>query len=285
MTLPPPSTCGAGPEAADAAAVAAAALAAALAAAGTARIAAVEVAGRRLWVKRPERFRNRRRGWRMRLQKGDPARSFAREVAAMRFLAERGLPVPDLLAAAEDHLVLGDAGASLKLLLADPAGSTAERVAACTAAGAALAAFHAAGFAHGRPMLKDMCWQDGRVTLIDLERFRPEPAPVSRMCTDVLVMVHSAVTQLGADAPEVAALIAGHAAAAPAAVPPAVRRRAARLRLLAPLLRLAAAASGGSREWTAALPTLRRLSTPLPPHRPPAATAPPPAVVPPLAQP
>jgi len=234
-------------------------IAAALAAAGEARMARVEVAGRRLWVKRPERFRTRRRAWRMRLQKGDPLRNFAREAAALRFLSERGLPVPELLEASAGRIVLADAGVSVKALLADPATPPAERRAACAAAGAALAAFHRAGLAHGRPMLKDMCWQDGRIRLIDFENFRPAPATPARMGRDVLVMVHSAVTQLGPDAAEVAALIEGYRARAPAAVPEAVRRQAARLRLLAPLLRLATRLSGGSREWAAALPTLRRL--------------------------
>lgn len=159
----------------------------------------------------------------MRLQKGDPLRAFAREAKALATLSGRDLPVPELVAADPDHIVTGDAGVALKPILADPALPRDIRCAACRAAGSVLGAFHGAGLANGRPMLKDMCWRDGQVTLIDFERFRPEACTPARMRMDAMVMVFSAITQLGQDADEAAALIAGYRSAAPSPVWEAAR--------------------------------------------------------------
>ena len=52
------------------------------------RVQRFETDGQIYWIKRPEVL-----SWRMRLQKGDPARAFAAEIATHRDYAARGLPV------------------------------------------------------------------------------------------------------------------------------------------------------------------------------------------------
>lgn len=97
------------------------------------RVQPVEVDGRRFWVKRCERTRLRHR-----LQKGNPARAFHRERAALHDLAGTALPVQALAAEGPDFLATADAGPSLQKLLRNPSVPEAERRSACFHAGVAL---------------------------------------------------------------------------------------------------------------------------------------------------
>jgi hypothetical protein len=215
--------------------------------------------GRRYWVKRVERLSRR---WR--LQKGDPERAFFRERAAMAALAGRGLPVAAPVAEGPDFVALPDFGTSLTAL-PGPKGSP-ERLAAFAGGGAALAVLHAAGIAHGRPSIRDICWSGDRATLIDLERCDPSRGGRGAMRDDLFLLVHSAVVALGAGAPETAALIAGYRRAAPDGPWRDAARRARRLALLAPVWWLAARLAETRRgDFAAILPALRLLAEPPPP--------------------
>lgn len=133
------------------------------------RMTRLDWQGRTVWLKRPEAPRSLR--WR--LQKGDPLRAFRREAEALRALAAAGVPVPEVLASGTDFLFLADAGPTLAALLADPSQPEAEIAAAVTCAARVLAGLHAGGRAHGRPYVRDLCWDGRRITLIDFERHRP----------------------------------------------------------------------------------------------------------------
>lgn len=223
---------------------------------GQRRIFAVTLAGQPFWVKRAERLSRR---WQ--LQKGDPVRAFAGERAALAWLAGRGLPVAALAADGADFIALPDCGTPLSALPGPPGAP--ERLRAFAAGGAALAALHAAGIAHGRPNIRDICWSGAAATLIDLERCDPGRNGPDRLRDDLLFLVHSAVTALGPQAPEVAALCAGYRRAAPPGPWRDAARRARRLARLAPLWRLLAARFETRRgDFAAVLPTLRLLQSP-----------------------
>lgn len=132
---------------------------------GRQRVAAFDVGGRRYWVKRVEVHRTRLR----RLIKGDPGQALLREAATLRRLAQRGVPVPPVVAEGEDYLVLGDVGPTLDDLLADPSQNRDQVVAAFRAAGRALAGLHAQGMGHGRAIPKDFCWDGHSIAFIDFE--------------------------------------------------------------------------------------------------------------------
>ena len=66
----------------------------------------------------------------------------------------------------------------------------------------ALAAFHAAGYAHGPPCLRDICHRDGTVTFIDFERYRPRRSTPRGFRNDLVLFVHSLHADAGAGAPE-----------------------------------------------------------------------------------
>ncbi len=88
--------------------------------------------GRRFWLKQVERLAGR-----MRLQKGDPARSFAAEREGIRALQHLGLPVAGLAMEGPGWFVLPDAGPVLPQVVADPALDDAGKLAAMAAAGRA----------------------------------------------------------------------------------------------------------------------------------------------------
>lgn len=242
-------------DAAAGAAAVAAAVAEARARSGRSRVGRVTIGGREHWVKWQEVLTGR-----LRLQKGDPARGFARERAAFAALSGCGLPVPELAASGPDFLLVPDMGPSLLKFLRRSGAAPAERLAACRAGGAALAALHRAGFAHGRPNLKDICWAGGRATLIDFERFDPARNGRGRMRGDVLLLAFSACAELGTEAPEFAAMMQGYREDAPAGVWAAAVRLARRTGWMAPPPALLRWIDGRKGELAALRPTLRALA-------------------------
>ena len=120
--------------------------------------------GRRFWVKRAEDL-----SLRFRLLKGDARQSFEAERTALNFLAERGLPVVEIALDGSDYMVTPHVGRTLRDLLLAPATGLEDVAAAFSEAGYALASLHNAGFAHGRPALRDICWDGEEVRFIDLE--------------------------------------------------------------------------------------------------------------------
>lgn len=231
---------------------------------GRRRVSLLELDRQRFWVKRPERMEGQLR---LRLQKGNPRRGFERERSALRYLAGRDLPVPPLAADGPDFMVVPDRGLSLTKLLRKSKAGQAERVAACRAAGAALAAFHRAGLAHGRPLARDICWSGTGVTMIDYERFDAGRNGPRRLRNDLVMLVYSVVLEVGPDAPETRALCAAYIEAAPPTIWPDAQRLARRLLWLAPLIRFAARFDGRPGEAAAVLPALRLLAAPAPMQR------------------
>lgn len=195
-----------------------------------ARVTRLDWQGRAIWLKRPELPSSLR--WR--LQKGDPVQAFRRELSGLAGLAAAGMPVPQVLDQGPDFLFLADAGPTLDAVLADPA--TASDAAAVQAAAGALAALHSQGMAHGRPYLRDLCWDGTRITMIDFERYRPR-AGALRQGADLVMFLGSLLAQ-----PDGAPLLAGAVAAYRKAAPEAALRGArfwlAQLVPLAPLARL-----------------------------------------------
>lgn len=231
-------------------------LAAALARNG-ARVELIETEADRAWLKRVEVLAGV-----LRLQKGDPRRALDAERRGLRLLGERGLPVVPLLAEGPDWLLTGDCGPTAEALLRAetlPAVSVARLMAAV---GSALGALHQAGVAHGRPVLRDVCWDGRRALFIDLERYRDGRAGPWRQALDMAILVQSWFARYPADP---AGFDVAAAAWAPLAGPAALQRAVWLgwvLGWIGPLAKLLARARPGSRE-TAALPLtlgyLRRL--------------------------
>lgn len=215
------------------------------------RVRRVSAGGQALWLKRAETL-----SLRWRLQKGDPRRGLEAERAGLHVLGEMGLPVARLVAEGPDYLATAEAGRPLSAVLADPAHGGADRLAGFVAAGAALAALHRAGVAHGRPALRDICWDGAQARFIDLERYRSGPASRGRMARDLLILLHSVLVIRPAPGPELAAVLAGWQAGAPPGLWAEVGRQAARLARLRGVARLVRHWRPESRELAAGLALL-----------------------------
>jgi hypothetical protein len=164
------------------------------------RIGRFSVDGVTYWIKRVDRPNLINR-----LQKGPPLVAFDSDLAAMKALAARGAPVPPIIGEGPGVFVTRDAGPTLNGLLRDQTGTVAERVAAFSAAGAALAQLHAAGISHGRPVLRDLCWQDGKITFLDFENYRPSRNQPRHFRLDLIIFVLSCYAEQRSELPEIVA--------------------------------------------------------------------------------
>ncbi len=146
--------------------------------------------GDRFWLKRVERFAPHL--W---LVKGCPQVAFARDRTSHRYLWNKGVPVPRILAEGSDFIAVEDAGFSLTRFCGDRSRELVSKQTACRAAGKALARLHASDLAHGRPAFRDMCWDGQQIRFIDFEYFRPTKAGRLRKARDLSIAVLSALFQ------------------------------------------------------------------------------------------
>ena len=211
------------------------------------RVRMLETPAGRLWLKRAENL-----SLRWRLQKGGGRRSFEKDREGLHVLGEAGLPVAPILAEGPDYFVTPDLGVTLRALMSD-AGASDDRSAAFRAAGQALAALHAQGFSHGRPAVRDLCWDGAAVRFIDMERFSARHHSPRHFAADMLVFVHSVFAAGGGEADLENALTAYRSAGGPWQASIAFARR---LRWIGPLTRGLLRLQPNSRELTAVEPTL-----------------------------
>lgn len=215
------------------------------------RVARLRWDGRLFWLKRPEA----RRSLRWRIQKGDPQRIFRQERAVLEELRARGAPVPRVVAAGPEYLLLEDAGTNLQSLLEGADTSPAEAGRAVEAAVEALARLHRDGLAHGRPYLRDLCWNGSRISMIDFESFRRRNGFLRQGRDLVLFLASLLATPMGT------ALFPRAMAAWQREAPPASLRGAgiwiSLLRPLAPLAQMALKRRIGGREIAGYLKLVR----------------------------
>lgn len=210
--------------------------------------------GRRFWLKRTERLSGR-----LRWQKGDPSRAFEAERAGLKALAAEGVPVATLAAEGQDWVLMPDAGPVLVELVADPAQDEAEKLKAFAAAGRALGRLHWAGLVHGRPAVRDICWDGTEARFIDLERFRHGKRAGLAQAADVVMFVQTCFTQWPTDRRWLDAALDAYAVSAPEGTMARVARLALWLAPLGLLSRALAKLGKTSRELRAIPLTLARL--------------------------
>ena len=155
------------------------------------RIECVDWAGERLWIKRAVSV-----GGLDRLRKPWPKRAFAREIATLRAFEKLGAPVPGIVTAGDDFVVMRDGGEGLPALLA----ATDDPAPLLAAAGDGLARFHALGLVHGRPALRDMLWDGQAVRFVDFER-PPQRGTAYARALDLLIFHHSLLRWAGGPSP------------------------------------------------------------------------------------
>jgi len=130
-------------------------------------------------------------------------------------------------------------------------------------AGATLARLHGMGLSHGRPSLKDMCWNGAQITLIDVERYDPARNTPYGHAQDLLMFTFNAHAVARGHSPEIDAALAAYRDHAPPGIWDRAARLSARLRPLSWLtapLRLRRA--GKAREFKAIPLTLAAFRPP-----------------------
>ena len=127
------------------------------------RVLSFTAGGEKFWIKR--KMGNGRRG----AVKYSVEKEFYYEIARMTIA---GRNTPHLVAPVEvltpSYMVTKDGGPTLKNWL-DSEKTEAEKIQLLEKAGEALATLHEADIVHGRPALRDICWQDGKFTFLDWE--------------------------------------------------------------------------------------------------------------------
>ncbi|WP_225030162.1 BUD32 family EKC/KEOPS complex subunit [Xinfangfangia pollutisoli] len=207
--------------------------------------------GRRFWLKRVERM-----GLVLRLQKGDPQERFEAERQGLHVLAEKGMPVVPVVMEGPDFLVTPDIGQALTLMdKADPA----EAARAFAAAGKSLALLHWAGLVHGRPAVRDICWDGREARFIDLERFKPGRRGGFWQAMDVVIFTQSCFVRWPGETRLLDAALAAYAANAPDGAMERVARVSRGLWWLAALAALARIFRPNSRDLRAVPQTRRHL--------------------------
>lgn len=213
------------------------------------RIIALDLTdGRKVWLKRAEQLTGL-----MRLQKGSGAKAFAREREGLHLLGGLGLPAAPILAEGPDWFVTPDLGPTLRHLMWEAKDDVTPVFAA---AGSALARLHLQSYRHGRPAIRDFCWNGAAIHFIDLERFSPVKSDPRGLALDLLTFAHSLVAD-GFNVAQARALPLQDAALmAYRALAPGIwaqaQTTASWLRWLPPLARL----NAKSRDWRALGPSL-----------------------------
>lgn len=210
--------------------------------------------GRRFWLKRVERLSGR-----LRWQKGDPAKAFETERAGLKAFAAKGLPVATVALEGPDWVLMPDAGPVLSALVADADRSDSDKLKAFGRAGRALGLVHRAGLVHGRPAVRDICWDGREARFIDLERFHHGRRGGFWQAADMAMFAQTCFTRWTDDVRWLDAALAAYSVHAPAG---AMKRVARLARWLAPLGWLAQALTAvrpNSRELRAVGLTLARL--------------------------
>ncbi|MGB1235352.1 MAG: hypothetical protein ACPG5U_06450 [Planktomarina sp.] len=188
------------------------------------RITQAYVADQTVWIKRPEVL-----PLRMRLQKGDPVRAFAAEQSAHKRFADQNLPVPPLLLTASTYTVTANIGGNLaEVMRTHPQKQSADLI---TMAALALAQFHNAGTYHGRPNLKDICWDGTDIRFIDFER-AGKHSPEKGMAEDVIMFVFNIFAEAQGDYAPLPDVMYAYRQDAPNDVFQNAAKRAARFRHL-----------------------------------------------------
>ena len=147
------------------------------------RVARLNVEGKTYFVKRPER-RDSLKYW---ITKGHPLRAFKREVALLKAFGARDAPVATIVAEAPECIVTADHGPTVLSLLKQRA--VGPEIFFCL--GQSLWGLHELGLTHGRPVLRDLCWDERHLTFLDLEAGAKLNATPHDFARDVLILLHS----------------------------------------------------------------------------------------------
>ncbi|AMM81568.1 MULTISPECIES: RIO1 family regulatory kinase/ATPase [Pasteurella] len=149
------------------------------------RIYHFQYQGKQYWLKQPEQLRGI---WK--LLKPNPQIALQKEIQTLTYFASRQAPVPQLLAYGKHFFVVDDVGRTAIAWQEDSSLSQKLKLQILFDCLHALIQLHQTGLVHGRPVLRDMTWQEGKVTFIDLEAYPVEQDLLWRKTKDVMMFLY-----------------------------------------------------------------------------------------------
>lgn len=153
------------------------------------RIFSFEFNQKKYWLKQVEKPKGG-----MLLLKPNPQKALLRELSALQYLNQQHAPVAKVVASGEDYFVTEDVGMGVDDWLKEPI-TLAQKQQIIGDSAKALALLHQQQLTHGRPALRDITWQQGKVYFIDFETVNLKPKSPSRLIKakirDILVFIHS----------------------------------------------------------------------------------------------
>ena len=185
------------------------------------RVARLNVEGKAYFVKRPER-RESLKYW---ITKGHPLRAFKREVALLKAFGTRNAPVATIVAEAPECIITADHGPTVLALLKQRA--VGPEIFSCL--GQHLWGLHKLGLTHGRPVLRDLCWDERHLTFLDLEAGAKLNATPRDFARDVLILLHSILVSKNTTAEDGLIFLRSYFSLADEQVISATRQRAEKL--------------------------------------------------------
>ncbi|RKF19908.1 hypothetical protein DBZ36_05465 [Alginatibacterium sediminis] len=160
---------------------------------------------KKVWVKRKQPLENWRDYYKVIVTPG-----LKREIKALQLLNRQQLPVPKLIVYCDEFFASEDSGQALPRYLDENSLDLTQRERVFYQAGYALAQMHQQGFAHGRPALRDICWDEHKITFIDFEMHSGKPCSAWDQSIDLLIFLHGLYYSLEDGAPEANAAIQGY---------------------------------------------------------------------------
>ncbi|ATX65935.1 lipopolysaccharide kinase InaA family protein [Roseinatronobacter bogoriensis] len=152
-------------------------------ASGDARLVRFEFEGRLYFAKKTEQHKTL---W-LKFFKGNPEQALRREAQLLKEFRARGASVPEILAQDDTCFVMADHG----MLVMKAIKKGASPVQMMQRIGQELAELHRLGLAHGRPVMRDICWDGQNLTFLDLEAGAKLQATQYDKARDVLLLLHS----------------------------------------------------------------------------------------------
>lgn len=130
----------------------------------TSRTLRFEYEDKSYWLKQAETVEGVQR-----LLKPFSQQAFHNEVSYLLDLQKKSAPIPTIYLANDNVLVLEDSGKPVSYWLEDNKITAQQKQQILNDTVQALVNLHNMDVTHGRPLLKDILWQDGKVTFIDFE--------------------------------------------------------------------------------------------------------------------
>ncbi|MGB0894236.1 MAG: serine/threonine protein phosphatase [Parashewanella sp.] len=151
-----------------------------------------EFQGKKYWLKQAEKLHGI-----MRLLKGDANKAFEREIKVLKRMNSKHAPVPKIICQDADFFVLEDSGKTVKDWVCQPNTSQISLQKIINDSSQALAKLHSMNLTHGRPALRDICWDKGAVIFIDFESKYATKNIEKRQVRDLILFIHSLFRYLG----------------------------------------------------------------------------------------